>query len=397
MENFKREHYLKKIRPFINKQLIKVLTGQRRIGKSYILSQIKDEILEQNPNANIIFINLEKLEFLDKKNISSLSKYITERTKPEMNYLFIDEIQDVEGFENLLRSLVSEPNFDIYITGSNAKLLSGELATYLSGRQIEIRIYSLSFQEFLMFHKKNANQDSLNEFLKTGGMPYLINLSENEMREEYLRNIFNTIIFRDIISHYDIRDVTFLENLIRYIADNIGSLFSANNISKYLKSQNINKTTNSVISYLQYIENSFCVNRVKRFDIHGKRLFESGEKFYFEDLGLRNNIIKFNISDINKLIENVVYNHLKFRGYNVFVGNLSDYEIDFVAEKNGEPIYVQVAYLLNDEQTINREFGNLLKIHDNFPKYVISMDTISSQGKYKGIIHQTLLEFLQIQ
>ena len=395
MNNYKREFYLQKIRPFVNKQLIKVLTGQRRVGKSYILQQIKDEIITANPNANIIFINLEKLEFSHIQNYTQLSEFIQSKTKPENNYLFIDEIQDIQNFEKVLRSLVSESNFDIYCTGSNAKILSGELATYLSGRQIEIKIHPLSYLEFLDFYNKKKNFETLNSYMRFGGMPYMINLEDiDEVKNEYLQNIFNTIVFRDIVACYEIRDVSFLQNLINYVSDNVGSLVSANNINKFLKSQKINKTTQSIINYLEYFENSYSINKVKRIDLHGKKIFESGEKYYFEDLGIRNRIVGFNTADIHKIIENVVYNHLIFKGYKVFVGKMNDLEIDFVAEKNGETNYFQVAYLLKDELTIDREFGNLLKISDNYPKYVISFDTFNVPNTYKGIKHFLLIDFL---
>lgn len=395
MNIYKREYYLQKVRPFIDKQLIKVFTGQRRVGKSFLMMQIRDEILERKPDANIIYINLEKLEFSKIKNYTQLAEYIASQTKKAYNYLFIDEIQEIEGFEKVLRSLVSEPDFDIYCTGSNAKMLSGEFATFLSGRQIEIRVHSLSYPEFLNFHQFNNDSNALNLYLQFGGMPYLINLlNDNEIKSEYLNNILNTILFRDIVSRYDIRDISFLENMIRYIADNVGSLLSATNISKFLKSQNINKSTQSIINYIEYIENSFIINRVRRINLQGKKIFESGEKFYYEDLGIRNQIVGFNISEIQKIIENAVYNHLLFKGYKVFVGKVQNTEIDFVAEKNGETVYLQVAYLLKDESTINREFGNLMKIKDNFPKYVISYDSLTASNTYKGIIHITLSDFL---
>ncbi len=395
MNIYKREYYLQKVRPFIDKQLIKVFTGQRRVGKSYLMMQIRDEIQERKPDANIIYINLEKLEFSKIKNYIQLAEYIATHTKEVNNYLFIDEIQEIEGFEKVLRSLVSEANFDIYCTGSNARMLSGEFATYLSGRQIEIRVHSLSYPEFLEFHQLTNNINTLNLYLQFGGMPYLINLhDDNEIKSEYLNNILNTILFRDIVSRFDIRDISFLENLIRYIADNVGSLLSATNISKFLKSQNIQKSTQSIINYIEYIENSFIINRVRRLNLQGKKIIESGEKFYYEDLGIRNQIVGYNISEIQKIIENAVYNHLLFKGYKVFVGKIQNTEIDFVAEKNGETVYLQVAYLLKDESTINREFGNLLKINDNFPKYVISYDSLTASNTYKGIKHLILEDFL---
>ena len=395
MKQFKRDHYLNRIRPFINKQLIKVITGQRRVGKSYLLQQVRNEISEKYPHSSNIFINLESLEFNDLRDFQNLSDYIVKNSKSEINFVFIDEIQEVEGFEYVLRSLLVDGKYDIYCTGSNAKMLTGKMATYLSGRQIEFRVHALSFSEFLEFHNKKGGKKSLIEYLQFGGLPYLINLPENqEIWNEYLRNIYNTILFRDIITQHEIRDVSFLENLIRFISDNIGSLLSASNIGKYLKSQNVNKTTQLIINYIQYIANSYCINRVRRFDIHGKKIFESGEKFYFEDLGIRNAIVGYNISEMNKIIENAVYNHLKYYNYNVFIGKIKNLEIDFVAEKNGEYIYIQATYILKDESTVEREFGNLLKIKDNYPKFVVSFDDFKTPNTYMGIKHYTLLDFL---
>ncbi|MCK4662906.1 MAG: ATP-binding protein [Bacteroidales bacterium] len=395
MKNLKREHYLQKIRAFKEKNLIKVLTGQRRVGKSFVLQQIKNEIVTDNPKANIIDVNLEKLDFIHIKDFKDLAAYIKDKSIKQTNYLFIDEIQEVQGFEKTLRSLLTENNYDIYCTGSNAKILSGELATLLSGRQIEIRIHSLSFTEFIEFYQKSPNLDALQQYLQFGGMPYLINLPNDEdIKNEYLKNIFTTILFRDVVARYEIRDVTFLENLMHYLADNTGSIVSASKISKYLKSQNINKTTQLIINYLSYIENTFCITKVRRTDIQGKKIFETGEKYYFEDIGIRNILTGFRLTDMNKILENTVYHHLVFCGYNVFIGKLSNLEIDFVAEKNNERYYIQVAYLLHNEQTVKREFGNLLKIQDNFPKYVVSMDTFTAPATYKGIKQLSLLDFL---
>lgn len=395
MQNFKREHYLQKIRPFKEKNLIKVLTGQRRVGKSFILQQIKNEIITDNPKANIIDINLEKLEFNYIKTFKDLYGYIKDKSINQINYLFIDEIQEVKKFEKTLRSLLTENNYDIYCTGSNAKILSGELATILSGRQIEIKIHSLSFTEFIKFHHKLPNSDALQQYLQFGGMPYLINLpNDPDIRNEYLKNIFTTILFRDIVTRYEIRDVTFLENLIHYIANNTGSIVSASKISKYLKSQSINKTTQLIINYLSYLENTFCINKIRRIDVQGKKIFETGDKYYFEDIGIRNILTGFRLTDMNKILENTVYHHLIFCGYNVFIGKLNNLEIDFVAEKNNERNYIQVAYLLHNEQTVKREFGNLLKIQDNFPKYVISMDTFAAPATYKGIKQLSVIDFL---
>jgi len=398
MTTIVRQTYINKVKPFINKQLIKVFTGQRRIGKSSLLIQIKDEIIKLNASANIIYIDFEKIEFISLKNYLLLNDYVNSKSTSEMNYLFIDEVQEVAGFELLLRSLLSDGNYDIYCTGSNAKLLSGDLATHLSGRQIEIEVHSLSFTEYLDFHKKTASQEILENYLLTGGLPYLIHLPDDyEIISEYLHNIYSTILFRDVVTRHEIRDVSFLENLILYLAGNTGSLISATRISKYLKSQQQDKTTASIINYINYLCNAYIINKVKRIDIQGRQIFESGEKYYFEDVGLRNRIAGSKLADIEKIMENAVYHHLMVCGYTVFVGNLGDKEIDFVAEKKSERIYIQVTYLMNNETTIEREFGNLLKINDNFPKYVVSYDSFVSQNTYSGVKHLRLLDFLQME
>ena len=300
------------------------------------------------------------------------------------------------GFEKTLRNFYSEDNFDIYCTGSNAQLLSSELATLLSGRQIEIKVHPLSYTEYLFFHKINNSNKSLNTYLSEGGMPYLINLPpEKEVTDKYLQNILYTIFFRDIVSRDKIRDTEFLQNLVFFIADNIGSLISATKISKYLKAQNISKTTQVIIDYLQYIQNSFLVNKIKRYNIKGKRIFDSGEKYFFEDIGLRNVLAGFKITDINKILENVVYNYLIFCDYKVYIGKINDFEIDFVAMKKAEKLYVQVGYKIDEQKTAEKEFGNLLKIKDNYPKILVTMDEINFTSTYEGIKHYTLTGFLE--
>jgi len=395
MENIKREIYLEKIRPFINQSLIKVLIGQRRVGKSFLMRQIADEILSKNEVANIIFIDKEKYEFDDIRNYHQLLQYAKGRQKEGMNYLFIDEVQEIEEFEKALRSLLSDANFDIYCTGSNANLLSGDIATALSGRQMVFKIYSLSFSEFCGFHQLQLNQQALNTFLKYGGLPYLIHLPKDDaVIFEYLGNIYATILFRDIISRNEIRDVAFLNNLLKFLADNTGSLVSAKKISDYLKSQKSSKTVSVILNYIAYLEEAYFLLKVKRKDIQGKKIFEIGEKYYFEDLGLRNSVNGFKISDISKIAENAVYQHLLINGYKIFVGKSGDKEIDFVAERQNETIYIQVTTYLTDEKVIEREFGNLLSIPDNYPKLVVSLDEFSGSSTYKGIKHLTLLEFL---
>jgi predicted AAA+ superfamily ATPase len=382
-----RPFYLDKIKPFMGKSLIKVLIGQRRVGKSYLLLQIKDLIQQQNPATQIVYINKEQHEFAGIKNDSDLFNYLTNTIVENKKIaLFIDEVQDIESFEIVLRDLVTRDNFDIYCTGSNANLLSGELATFLSGRYIEIRVHGLSYEEFLMFYNVNDTVITFNNYLKIGGLPFLINLNpEVQFANEYLKSIYNTIVLKDVVTRFNIRNITFLENLIAFLADNIGSLFSAKKISDYLKSQKINISTQVIIDYLAYLETSFLICKVKRADIEGKKIFEIGEKYFFEDIGIRNSIVGYKANDIHKLLENIVYLHLRIAGYMVFVGKDGDKEIDFIAEKMGEKIYVQVAYLLSNEETIEREFGNLLNISDNYPKYVVTMDELSDVATYKGI------------
>lgn len=395
MKNIKREYYLKKVQPFIGKNLIKVLTGQRRVGKSYLLMQIKDMLKEQIPNSNIIFIDKEKYEFDEINDYKDLIKFIQSKLKGNrINHIFIDEIQDIIQFEKALRHFNTLDNIDIYCTGSNAKLLSGELATFLSGRYIEIKIYSLSWNEFLTFHKLPNNNESLNEYIQFGGLPYLINLPREEsVVFEYLKNIYSTIIYKDVVARYNIRNTNFLENLIKFTANNIGSILSAKKISDYLKSQRVKISSQVVLTYLDYLQQSFLIYRVKRADIKGKKIFEVGEKYFFEDWGLKNAIVGYKQQNINQVIENIVFLHMKILGYEIYVGKSGEKEIDFICEKSGERVYIQVAYLISDERVKKREFGNLLEIKDNWRKIVVSLDEYTFKN-YKGIEHLHLREFL---
>ncbi|MEI6349343.1 MAG: ATP-binding protein [Bacteroidota bacterium] len=376
-----------RIKPYIGKSLIKVLIGQRRVGKSYLLKQIMELILIQDPDTQIIYINKELHEFSAIKDADDLFAYLNETVKGENKVaLFIDEVQDIKSFEITLRDLATRPNYDIYCTGSNANLLSSELATYLSGRYIEIKIFGLSYSEFLTFHNQEDSISSFNNYLKIGGLPYLINLSSDiDVVYEYLKNIYNTILLKDVVARYKVRNISFLENLIAFLADNGGSIVSSRKISEYLKSQKINISTQVVIDYLSYLEASCLILKVKRAGIEGKKIFEIGEKYFFEDLGIRNTIVGYKANDIHKLLENIVYLHLRMAGYSTTIGVENNNEIDFVAQKGSEKIYVQVAYLLANQETIDREFGNLLNISDNYPKYVVTMDETTEIGTYKGI------------
>jgi len=398
MKIINRPIYTDRIIPFIGKGIIKVLTGQRRVGKSCILQQLMKDIQTQSPDANIIFINLEYEEFRQIKTETDLFDYLKDKfIENKDNFLFIDEVQDIVGFEHVLRSLQSKNTCDIFVTGSNAKMLSSELSTYLAGRYIEFHIHSLSYSEFLLFHKQDDTNQSLMLYLTYGGLPYLSMLSlTDEYVFEYLRNVYSTILLRDVVQRENIRNVDFLETLLRYVADNVGSLFSASNISKYLKSQRTEINTNQVISYLRSLSNAFIINKVGRIDINGLKKFEIGEKYFFEDLGLRNSQIGFSLQrDIHKLIENAVYLHLRGLQYDVFVGKKDNLEIDFVGIKQGKKVYIQATYLLSHENTQDREFGNLSLIQDNYPKYVVSLDEFYRESNNQGIKHLHLREFLR--
>jgi len=392
-----RPKYTKAVTPFIGKQLIKVFVGQRRVGKSYIMMQIADSIKSANPQANIIFINCELEKFHHLKQHSDLLAYIEGNlSETANNYLFIDEVQEVNAFQLVLRSLLAENKCDIYCTGSNAKMLSGELATHLSGRYIEIPVHSLSFSEFLVFHQLEGTFENVLHYLNYGGMPYLYHIGlANDIPFEYLKNVYTTILLKDVVMRENIRNVSFLENLVFYLSDNIGNLFSANNISKFLKSQQIAISSQLTINYLISLCNAYFIHKVQRTDVNGLKIFEIGEKYYFEDIGLRNAIIGPNKrKDLHQILENAVYLHLIQLGYHVSVGKLGQNEIDFVADKNGMRLYLQVCLQIVELQTEQREFGNLIAITDNYPKYVITLNDPMIGQNYKGIIQMNLLDFL---
>jgi uncharacterized protein len=390
-----REIYKQRIAKYIGKEIIKVFIGQRRVGKSYLLFQTMDNIIEMFPRANIIFINLEINEFELLATPALLYDYIKSKSKSgELNFLLIDEIQSVTGFEKTLRSLLAEGGYDIYCTGSNARLLSGELGTYLGGRYIEISVYSLNFGEFLLFHKLENTTDSLDKYLKFGGLPYLIHLElTDDTVFDYLDNINQSILFRDVVSRFQVRNVEFLVRLVKYLANETGNVISSRTIVKYLKSQNIAISVTAVLNYLQYLTTAMLITDVRRTDIQGKKVFEIGEKYYFNDLGIRNAIAGFSPFDLGKIMENAVYLHLKTMGYSVLVGKQNVKEVDFMAERNGERVYIQVALRITEQATMEREFGNLQAINDNFPKYVITLDD-STGASHEGILHLPLRQFL---
>ncbi|HMP29000.1 MAG TPA: ATP-binding protein, partial [Saprospiraceae bacterium] len=383
MKILKRKKYLDRISPFVEKPMIKVLTGQRRVGKSFLLQSISEELLDEDVQK--IFVDKENFEFDEILNYQQLNQYINSKINSTKVAILIDEVQEIEEFEKSLRNFYKKPGFDIYITGSNANLLSGELASLLGGRYVEFEIFPLDFREFLELHAFDSTEENLNKYMQFGGMAGLSLLPDDiRIKREYLQNILNSIVYKDIIKRNQIRNVAFLENLISFIAGNVGSQFSSKKISDYLKSQKIKISINTVMDYLKFMADAFIFRKVKRIDIKGKKVFEIGEKYYFEDLGLRNLIAGFSADDISKVYENLVYNHLNSNGFEVKTGALGGKEIDFIAEKEGETYYFQVTFLLSNDQTIEREFGNLLLIDDNYPKYVISKDILPSINTYKG-------------
>jgi len=390
-----RKVYISKIKPFMRKSVIKVMTGHRRVGKSYLLYQLINLIKKEDNGANIIYINKEDVEYDHIKNYNDLNDYILSKSVDNrMNYIFIDEIQAITDFRLTVRSLALDENNDIYITGSNSEIFSSDLANELGGRYVEFKIYSLSYIEFLDFHKLPNDDASLEKYTRFGGLPYLIHLPmENDVITEYIKSIYSTIVLRDVVQRKNIRNTIFLEQLINFLADNVGNLFSSKSISDFLKHQKTDISPNQVNEYAIALTEAFVVHRIGRYDIAGKRFFERGDKYYFENLGIRNVISGYKPKDRARRLENLVCNHLLFCGYDVKVGTVATEEIDFVCTRNGETLYVQVAIELSRQETIDREFGNLLKIKDNYPKIVISGEH-SFENTHEGIEHIYIKDFL---
>jgi len=390
-----RSTYIERIRPFMRTPIVKVMIGHRRVGKSYILFQLIELIKSEEENANIIYINKEDIEFVDMVSYKELHEYISKRLVDDRkNYIFVDEIQEIEDFKVAIRSLALDDNNDIYITGSNSEMFSSDLANELGGRYVEFKIYSLSYLEFLSFHKLPNDDNSLEKYVHFGGLPYLIHLPMDEaVVMEYIRSVYSTIVLRDVVERNKIRNTTFLKQLIRFLANNIGSLFSSKSISDFLKSQNVKMSSALVSEYADSLAEAFVVHRVGRYDIVGKRFFERGEKYFFENMGIRNAIAGYKPQDRGKRLENIVCNHLLFCGYDVKVGTLTIEEIDFVCTRGGETLYVQVAVDLSKPETITREFGNLLKIKDNYPKIVVSGERFF-ENSYEGVEHIYIRDFL---
>ena len=371
--------------------------GPRRVGKSYILKDFIERH-SQEEDINVIYVDKEKKAFKNIKTKDDLDNYIESFYLPgKHNCILVDEVQQIERFEESICSWYTEDNTDVIITGSNSKMLSGDFSTLLAGRYVEIRVHPLTYPEFLEFHGLEDSDDSLMIYLNYGGLHGLrqIGLDSDEHVWAYLSSVFNTIMLKDIIEHHDIRNVPFLNNLIAFYADTTGKLTSANSISKYVKSQGKNISSNLVLLYRSFYQEAYLLNAASRYDIHGKRILESNEKIYWDDLGLRNLKAEGGIdSYIEKVIENAVYKHLCFLGYKVQVGVLGASEVDFVCTKPDKTAYVQVTYLMGDQSTRNREFGPLEKIRDNHPKYVISATPLLTSRDENGIKHISLREFL---
>lgn len=398
MELVYRPYYYSKVEKFLGTGVLLVLTGQRRVGKSYVMREVVQR-KRQDSDSCVIYIDKEKTDFDFIQNYKDLVAYIDERREPgKHTFILIDEVQEIEEFERGLRNYYDNPDIDIIVTGSNSDTLSSDLATLLSGRYVEIFVQGLSYEEFLIFHNLEDKDDTLRRYINFGGLPGLrpIGLDDPEVVRQYLQGVYNTILVKDIVRRKKVRNVSFLENLIKYVGDNIGKPLSATNIQNYMTSNKNEVSKNLILNYLKAMSEAFLVHDVTRFNLHGKKLLENNDKYYFGDVGLRNFIVGGRrANDIEKIVENLVYQHLIRLGYKVTVGQMYATEIDFVGTKGDDTIYVQAAYLISEESTFEREFGNLQKINDNYPKYVISMTPFMDSSKYEGIIHVPLADFLK--
>jgi predicted AAA+ superfamily ATPase len=395
-----RDRYLKQIAPFIGKPVIKVITGIRRCGKSTFLKMICNSLLDKKvPPENVILINKDSLDFDFIRNYQELNDYVKKRcqTISGVIYLFIDEVQEIEGWEKAVSGFLADNTADLFITGSNSRLLSSELATYISGRYIEFKMYPLTFSEFMQFRGNKAAdnvEDEFGLFMKYGGFPGIHHMEyDDEVIGQYVSALYNTILLKDVVARNGVRDIALLERIAKFTADNCGNITSAKKIADYIKSQRIKGSVDTVQSYLSMFTSAFIFFRVSRFDIKGKRLLEIHEKYYAGDIGLKHNLLGYKIGDISGHLENIVYLELLARGYKVEIGKYNEREIDFIASTGNEHLYIQVAYLLHDQKTIDREFGALEMINDNFTKLVLSMDKFHDANR-NGIKWMNLIEFL---
>lgn len=396
----KREMYMSRIRPFIGTELVKVMTGIRRCGKSVMLDLIQDELKESGVRAEqMITFNFEAMSNAHLCTAQALHDEVMKRAAAIEGkvYLFFDEIQEVRQWEKAINSFRVELDCDIYITGSNAKLLSGELATVLGGRYVEFTIYPFSYAEFLELYRTvepaASDAEVFQKYLTIGGMPYLANLRyAPEPSKQYLNDIYNSVVLNDVVKRNKIRDVDLLSRIVAYVMANVGTTFASTSIAKFLKSEHRTVAPETILNYIKYCTDAYLFYQVNRQDLQGKQILATNEKYYMADHGLREAVFGGNMRDINLILENIVYMELLRRGYSVTVGKAGDREIDFVCQKQNQKLYVQVCYLLAAEETVNREFGVYASIPDNFPKYVVSMDEIDMSRD--GIKHRRIRDFL---
>lgn len=394
-----REQYISKIRPFMNQPIIKVLTGIRRSGKSVMLELIQKELIQQGINQEFfISINLESKKNQFAITIEGIYEYVnTKSTEIDQKiYLFFDEIQELDGWEKMINAIMIDFDADIYITGSNAKLLSGELATYLAGRYVEVKIYPFSYKEILDFFPQKNKSEVFQMYLIRGGMPFLYQFPMDDRSSmQYLSDIYDSIILKDIATRNKVRDIELLKRMIQFFIANIGNTFSASNISKYIKNELRSVSTETIYNYIEYCKNACFLHLVQREDLIGKKLLQFQEKIYIADHGIRQAVFGNNMRDINQTLENIVYMELLGRGYDVRIGKKGNNEVDFVALIGNSRIYIQVSYLLASDETVEREFSVLESIPDNYPKYVVSMDEID-RGR-NGIKHLNIRDFLLME
>ena len=394
-----RKIYMDKLLAYKDTEFIKVITGIRRCGKSSLLKLFQEKIIQDNSKASIIYMNFESFEFDEIINYKDMYNEIKKRIKKgQKNYILLDEVQRVEEWEKCVNSLQVDFNCDIYITGSNAYLLSSELSTYLSGRYIEIKMLPLSFKEFLEFSKKENDEsieDKFNEYIKYGGMPGVIVLNnEEDLYDNAIKGIYNTVFMKDVVERNKLVDATLLEKILKFLMSNVGSLISAKKVADYLTSQGTKITHNTIINYLTMLENSYIIYRVPRYDIKGKEVLKTLEKYYIVDTGIRNVILGFNNLDLGHIIENIVYFELIRRGYDVKVGKKDSLEVDFVATKSNDKRYYQVTLSMLDETVRNRELKPLKDIKDNYEKTIITMDKLYANTSEDGIKIKYLIDFL---
>lgn len=397
-----REQYMEQIVPFIDKPFVKVITGIRRSGKSIILCLIREELLRRGvEEERIIYMNFESFQWIDMKEAKSLYTYIRQQTESkDRYYILLDEIQEVDGWEKAVNSLLVDLNVDIYVTGSNSRMLSSELATYLTGRYITFHIMTLSFREYLLFHHLSSDDPALNrkeeflKYLRMGGFP-AIHTTDYAYEAIYkiVYDIYSSVILRDTVQRHNIRNVELLERIVKFVFDNIGNKLNAKNIADYFKSQQRKVDINTIYNYLNALENAFIIQRIPRYDIKGKEILQTNEKYFVSDLSLIYAVMGYRDRLIAGMLENLVCLELMRRGYNVYIGKQEDKEVDFVAIRREEKIYVQVTYQLASQATINREFAPLLAINDHYPKYVVSMDEIWKDN-IEGVRHRHISDFL---